>query len=283
MTLQPIRSIIVGTDFSPPAATALGWASAIARAHGASLTLVHAYVKQDHELSPEETRAALAGLAAVETEHGLQVRVEMRDGAAATVVSAVAKECGADLLVIGSRGRNPISRVFLGSVADATLKQVSLPTLVVHPGDAVRAPRTTNLLVGTDFSPESNRAAEFAMRLAAPREQATVGLLVATLLPGPFTGLEMPAVPMVEPGETEAPAREALARRVKELAGNGVRVEGLTCPGSPVEAIRDVSEQRKADVIVVGTTAPSGAARVLLGSVATDLVHQADRPVLIVR
>jgi nucleotide-binding universal stress UspA family protein len=137
--------------------------------------------------------------------------------------------------------------------------------------------------VGTDFSPESNRAAEFAMRLAAPREQATVGLLVATLLPGPFTGLEMPAVPMVEPGETEAPAREALARRVKELAGNGVRVEGLTCPGSPVEAIRDVSEQRKADVIVVGTTAPSGAARVLLGSVATDLVHQADRPVLIVR
>jgi nucleotide-binding universal stress UspA family protein len=103
------------------------------------------------------------------------------------------------------------------------------------------------------------------------------------LLPGPFTGLEMPAVPMVEPGETEAPAREALARRVKELAGNGVRVEGLTCPGSPVEAIRDVSEQRKADVIVVGTTAPSGAARVLLGSVATDLVHQADRPVLIVR
>ena len=92
MTLQPIRSIVVGTDFSPPAATALGWASAIARAHGASLTLVHAYVKQDHELSPEETRAALAGLAAVETEHGLQVRVEMRDGAAAAVVSTVAKE-----------------------------------------------------------------------------------------------------------------------------------------------------------------------------------------------
>lgn len=283
MTLPPIRSIVVGTDFSQPAATALGWASAIARAHGASLTLVHAFARHDHGLTPEETRAALAGLAAVETAHGLQVRVEMREGAAAAVVSAVSSECGADMLVIGSRGRNPISRVFLGSVADATLKQVSLPTLVVHPGDAVRTPRTTSLLVGTDFSAESNRAADFAMRLAAPREQAVVGLLVATLLPGPFTGLEMPAVPIVEPGETEAPAREALSRRVKELAGHGVRVEGLTCPGSPVEAIRDVAEQRAADVIVVGTTAPSGAARVLLGSVATDLVHQADRPVLIVR
>jgi len=283
MASEPIRKIVVGTDFSQPASTAVGWASAIARAHNASLMLVHAYSKIDHGLSQQETRAALAGMAAVESEHGLQVHIEMREGNAATVVSTVAKECGADLLVIGSRGRNPISRIFLGSVADATLKQVALPTLVVHPGDAMRTPCATNLLVGTDFSPEADRAAAFACRLAAPRDKAVVALLHTTMLPTPCVGVEMPAVPIMQPFETEAPAREGLKRRTDALAGEGVRLEALTCPGSPSEALRDVAEDRKADIIVVGTTAPSSAARLLLGSVTTDLVHQADRPVLVVR
>lgn len=283
MALEPIRQIVVGTDFSHPAATALGWASAIARAHGATLLLVHAYAQQDHGLSQQETRAALAGLAAVENAHGLQVHVELREGAAAQVVSAVARESGADLLVIGSRGRNPISRLLLGSVADATLRQVTLPTLVVHPGDSARTPRAANLLVGMDFTPQADRAAAFAARLAAPGGASGVGLLHASPLPTPFVGVEVPAVPIVEPAENDAPIREALARRVATLGGHGVRVEGLTCPGSPVEALRDIAQDREADILVVGTNAPAGAAKLLLGSVAADLVHQADRPVLVVR
>jgi len=283
MALEPIRQILVGTDFSHPAATALGWASAIARAHGASLLLVHAYAQQDHGLSQQETRAALAGLAAVEAAHGLQVHVELREGQAAQVVSAVARESGADLLVIGSRGRNPLSRLVLGSVADATLRQVTLPTLVVHPGDSGHRPRAENLLVGMDFTPEADRAAAFATRLAAPGGASVVGLLHASPLPTPFVGVEVPAVPIVEPSENDAPIREGLSRRVASLGGQGVRVEGLTCPGSPVEALRDIAQDRGVDILVVGTAAPAGAARLLLGSVAADLVHQADRPVLVVR
>jgi nucleotide-binding universal stress UspA family protein len=282
-TMEPIRTILVGTDFSAPAATALGWASSLARTHGAALLLVHAYARQDHGLTPEETRAALAGLAAVETDHGLQVRVEMQDGAAAEVIAKVAAESGADMLVIGSRGRNPISRLFLGSVADATLKRVTLPTLVVHPADAQRRPACARLLVGMDFSPEADRAAAFAARLAAPRGEAVVSLLHASVIATPFAGIEVPAVPIVEPAESDAPAREGLARRVKDLGGLGIRIEGLSCPGSPVEAMRDIGQEREADMLVVGTTAPAGAARVLLGSVAADLVHQAERPVLLVR
>ena len=283
MASQPLQRILVGTDFSEPAATALGWASALARAHRAQLLLVHAYARQDHGLSPEETRAAMAGLAAVETEHGLQVHVEMRDGPAAQVVASVAKDSSADLLVIGSRGRNPISRLFLGSVADATLRQVTLPTLVVHPADARREPRASNLLVGCDFSPEADRAGAFAVRVASAAQDPVVALLHASPLPTPFVGVEVPAVPIVEPAETEAPVRDALSVRVRSLSGQGVRIEGLACPGSPAEAVRDIAQDRDADMIVVGTTAPAGAAKLLLGSVAADLVHQADRPVLVVR
>jgi nucleotide-binding universal stress UspA family protein len=87
----------------------------------------------------------------------------------------------------------------------------------------------------------------------------------------------------VEPAESAAPAREALARKVRDIGGQGVRLTALTCPGSPVEAMRDTAQDRQVDILVVGTTAPTGAARMLLGSVAADLVHHADRPVLIVR
>ncbi len=283
MALQPIRQIAVGTDFSQPAATAVGWASALARAHGASLLLIHAYAKADQGLSPSETRAALSGMASIETSHGLHVHVEMREGSAAKIVSTVAQDSGADLLVIGSRGRNPISRLVLGSVADATLKQVRMPTLIVHPKDAARIPRANSLLVGMDFSEESDRAAAFAQRLAAPRETALVTLFHSVLVQGPFVGVEMPAVPIMEPAENLTPAREALAQRIKSMGNEGIRMEALTCLGAPVEAIRDVAEDRNADLIVVGTTSPTGAAKMLLGSVAADLVHQANRPVLIVR
>ncbi len=281
--MNPLRLITVGTDFSPPAATALGWAAELALAHKASLLLVHAYTKDDHGLSEDEVRVCLAGLAACEMERGISTQVQLLKGATAEVVAKSARESGSDLLVIGSRGKNMLSRIFMGSVADSTLKLATTPTLVVHPSDAVRPVSFKNLLVGADFSPEADRAAEFAVRIAAPFENAEVSLMHSTQVAGPFVGVEVPAVPIVEAGESDAVARAGLSERTKKLSSAGVRVQGLTCPGSAVEVLLDVAEDRNSDVIVVGTTASTGMSKLLLGSVATDLVHRSTRPVLIVR
>jgi nucleotide-binding universal stress UspA family protein len=281
--MNPLRLITVGTDFSPPAATALGWAAELARLHKAGLLLVHAYAKDDHGLSEDEVRTCLAGLAACEMARDIPTQVEMLKGSPAEVVAGCARSSGSDLLVIGSLGRGRLSRMLMGSVADSTLKMASTPTLVVHPADAGRPVRFKNQLVATDFSPEADRAAEFAVRIAGAVEGAEVSLMHATQVPGPFVGVEVPAVPIVEPGESDAMARAGLSERTQRWSGAGVRVQGLTCPGSPVEVLLDVAEDRDSDLIVVGTTGPGGVSKFLLGSIATDLVHRAHRPVLVVR
>jgi nucleotide-binding universal stress UspA family protein len=63
----------------------------------------------------------------------------------------------------------------------------------------------------------------------------------------------------------------------------GVEVESHAREGDPADAILDVAEQTKADVIVVGNKGMTGARRFLLGSVPNNISHHAPCDVLIVR
>lgn len=68
-------------------------------------------------------------------------------GAAATIVS-VAREQGADLIAMATHGRGGMARLVLGSVATATLRQASVPILLVRP-EAVRQ-RTSDAAGGAE-------------------------------------------------------------------------------------------------------------------------------------
>ena len=69
-----------------------------------------------------------------------------------------------------------------------------------------------------------------------------------------------------------------------ELATNaGVDVEKFARQGDPADAILDVAEETKADLIVVGNKGMTGARRFLLGSVPNKVSHHAPCSVLIIR
>ena len=70
-----------------------------------------------------------------------EVRDELRDpalkvaelqGSPAETISALAEEEGFDLVVVGSRGRNAVARLFLGSVADRLVHICKKPVLIVR-------------------------------------------------------------------------------------------------------------------------------------------------------
>lgn len=63
--------------------------------------------------------------------------------------------------------------------------------------------------------------------------------------------------------------------------GDDARVESELIGGSPAQAIADVARVRDADEIVVGARGLSRA-RALLGSVSAELLHRADRPVVVI-
>jgi nucleotide-binding universal stress UspA family protein len=71
------------------------------------------------------------------------------------------------------------------------------------------------------------------------------------------------------------------AAKVAEEAG--VQVERFARQGDPADAILDVAEETKADLIVVGNKGMTGARRFLLGSVPNKVSHHAPCSVLIIR
>jgi nucleotide-binding universal stress UspA family protein len=144
-----IRIILVPTDFSDDAGTALEEAKDLARRFGSRLCLLHAYSITPYAVSPwnggfgaefvveirkgaeqalEELRKKVAG-------EGIGVEALVEEGPPALVISDVAKRLPADLIVMGTRGRTGLAHVLLGSVAERTIRTAPCPVLTVkHPG-----------------------------------------------------------------------------------------------------------------------------------------------------
>ncbi len=69
----------------------------------------------------------------------------------------------------------------------------------------------------------------------------------------------------------------------EEAKAAGVEVQTFSRRGDPSDAILDVAEEEKADLIIVGNKGMTGAKRFLLGSVPNKVSHHAPCSVLIVR
>jgi nucleotide-binding universal stress UspA family protein len=78
--------------------------------------------QRQHDL--EEAKAFLA-------EREVQADVVLGQGDPATVITELAKERDADLIVVGRRGLNPIERLLLGSVSSKVVQRADRDVLVV--------------------------------------------------------------------------------------------------------------------------------------------------------
>jgi len=74
-----------------------------------------------------------------------------------------------------------------------------------------------------------------------------------------------------------------LADAAEQAEAAGVQVERFARQGDPADAILDVAEETKADLIIVGNKGMTGARRFLLGSVPNKVSHHAPCSVLIIR
>lgn len=117
--------------------------TAAALAGGASATMSYAAVVKARLHAAEEGVArALAGL-----PEGVSARSEVREGQAVEKLLEVTHSV--DLVVLGSRGRGPVRRLFMGSVCDSVVRAAACPVLVVAPGvEAETAERRTDALAG---------------------------------------------------------------------------------------------------------------------------------------
>jgi len=135
------------------------------------------------------------------------------------------------------------------------------------------------ILHPTDFSERSGFALELACGLARDYGARLVLLHVAAQ---PVIAYGEGVVPPQEDYEDyEAELREKLHRL--EVPDVRIRVERRLKEGDPVAEILGVAQETGADLIVMGTHGRTGLGRLLMGSVAEEVVRQAACPVLTVR
>jgi nucleotide-binding universal stress UspA family protein len=139
----------------------------------------------------------------------------------------------------------------------------------------------SGIIVGIDGSAHAQRALEWAVREAAVRAEPLTVLTVWRTAVGYW------GAPVVYAGDQETAdnarkaAREALEKAIAEV-GAGRPVNATVRAVAGVAAAELIAESAGADLLVIGSRGSGGFARLLLGSVATSVVHHAHCPVVVV-
>jgi nucleotide-binding universal stress UspA family protein len=146
--MVPIKHILVPTDFSDTAATALRWAGTLAREFDGHLHLLH--VVAEPYLYPWGSELSAFPLNDVLTQSEDAARTQLTslaetlDLPAGRVTTATAigtpvdrildyvKTTGVDLIVMGTHGRGAVSHLLLGSVAERVVRRSPVPVLTIR-------------------------------------------------------------------------------------------------------------------------------------------------------
>ena len=135
------------------------------------------------------------------------------------------------------------------------------------------------ILVPTDFSANAEPALDYACELAA-KLGATVRLVHAVAAPPSTLQVALSEEVLVKLVREHHEALDRLAEPRRALASFG---EASVEVGDPRDTIVKVAKELSVDLIVMGTHGRRGLSRVVMGSVAEDVIRHAPCPVLVVR
>lgn len=204
-------------------------------------------------------------------------------GRAASVIVDEAHVMGADLIVVGHRGHGRWESMLLGSVSSEVVDHAPCPVLVAR--DARLGP----VVFADDGSPSARTAeavlTSWPLFTGLPVTVLTVaeeGFQYAAAL-APLLYSEAMAQYADSTQELERIAREENEAAAGRLREAGFQATGLIREGDAAHEIVAVAREREAGLIVVGTRGQTGLRRLILGSVARNVLLYAPCSVLVVR
>jgi nucleotide-binding universal stress UspA family protein len=221
----------------------------------------------------------------------MEVEYRLAEGEVVSEIVHAAEEAECDLVVMATHGRTGLARALLGSVAEEVLRLAPCPVLTVktapQPGGAAApegaAPGTGReqraihaILYPTDMS--ANAARAFPLACALARDHGA-RLLVLHVYPPPLAHGEVMERPQGKGFQ------EQLWKTLHEIQSSDPKVclEYLLAEGTPEDKILAAAAQNNCDLIVMGTHGRTGLRRLVLGSVAEQVVRHATCPVITVK
>jgi nucleotide-binding universal stress UspA family protein len=296
------KKILVAVDGSELAEAAVSLAIAVGKATAARLCLVHVEdsgpMGRARMPAPAKYLDDLARTAANDLYESVDTAVlrpgddsHVSKGDTAAIISKYAGEHSYDLIVVSTRGHSGLKRVFEGSLAEELLRVTPCPVLFCRPSSGLHASRPgrsaiKKLLIALDQTERSEAILEKAVAFAkqVEAEVTLVHVLQPLRATATVTGMELAAYSADEWNELNTRTDTYLAGVRQRLISAGLEATAEKLVSNDVAAsILERASQLKVDTIAVASKAPQRLVRAILGSVADQLVRNAECPVLVIR
>ena len=134
------KNILVGYDGSEGARLAVDLAANVASKFGAKVVVVTAFRHQSRTIQPgmkatkeiEEANEMADEMVKYLTDQGIEAEKDVLEGPAPDALLTVADVRNAELIVVGSRGLNPVSELLLGSTSENVVRHAHVPVLIAR-------------------------------------------------------------------------------------------------------------------------------------------------------
>jgi nucleotide-binding universal stress UspA family protein len=282
------RRILAATDFSDLSTWALRHAVMWAQHYGSHLTVLHVQqfpwmtgdpyfdgynVAELIETLEEAATQQLAEQVQTYVPPDLPVSSKVVPGSPASAIEEYAAGEGADLVVLGTHGRGGLSRLFLGSVAERTLRMAQHPTLIVrqvHTEEASKAdaPRVSHILCPVNYTEVARAAFEHACAVAQT---------FAARLTVVFAVEQEDATP-----ESLRRAEERLQSWLPAEAATACEIQPMVRHGDAAEQVITLASQAAVDLVVIGAQHRRFVDTTVLGITTERVTRHAPCPVLVV-
>jgi nucleotide-binding universal stress UspA family protein len=288
VAVTQIRTVLIGTALDETSHDVVKAGVEVAQAAGAKACLAHALVPlvgvnsglwpvlgSDVLLRMEEDRLRTV-LEEQAQRAGLDGEWSLESGPPHRALIDLAERLEADLLVVGHRAEAPLSHL-LGSTADRVVRKAHCPVLVVRGGLAVPPRR---VVAPVDLSPLSGEAFGQGLQMLRAVGRGSLPEIEALFV---LSVLQRQVAPQFTPEQVDRFALEELERFVDRTAGDlAGQVRRKVRTGNTRKEIEAELAETGADLVLLGTHGLGGFDRLVIGSVAADIVRHAPCSVLVV-
>lgn len=264
------RTVLCAVDASEHSRAALYLAAGLSAEPGCRLIVLRADDRatgneKERQKAQFELQAFVRSALPGQASYRDTVSQVLVEGDPAAAIVQTATSCGADLVVVGSRGRSAMRSALFGSTTGTLLRETRVPLAIVPPAHpevvtisaAGAASHLGIVVVPIDLEEPAQRQMEFAAALSPGSEHRL--LLMAVVPPGM---------------DHEGPRQKLRVLAGSVTTARGCRV--LVKDGTVAETVLSVLHHESVGVVVLGKS--SGAP----GKLAAELVRQAGSVVVVV-
>jgi len=269
------NNILVPTDFSDVASSALGHAIKVAQVYNNEITLVNIVDEglfggifgggNQTELVKEAVHNRLENIATeIKSKHGINVHTRIGSGRIYKTISQIANDENFDSIIMGSHGANGIEQV-IGSNASRTIQSAEVPVVVVKNHSVGEGYK--KIIMPMDLSIESRQKTDWAIHVGKKFNSE---------------------IHVVYQGSSDEFTQNRIKANVKsvesKLSQNGVNFKDVEIEDKLLEnyatEIMRYAEKANADLILIMTDMEVGITDMLRGTYTQQIVNRSNTPVM---